>query len=152
MSRWQKALVARGLIVLSLFLWGCFFVAPVNVTGIWVGTMTWTSGPASGISYSLTLDLVHEGDDISGTVRLPSHGAFTFELPIVQGRSRGAKLSIVAEGNNPWIAPEPFIRFDIEGRFEQTTMSGEGTQSIDGTTYTFDWEAILTTEPVPAGL
>jgi len=32
-------------------------------------------------------------------------------------------------------------------------MSGDGTQSIDGTVYSFDWEAVLMTEPVvPASL
>ena len=61
-------------------------------------------------------------------------------------------MSLVARGTNPWITPEPTIEFEIEGRFDQTAMSGEGTQSIDGTTYEFEWTATLVTEPVPASL
>lgn len=152
MSRWHKALVARVLVFLSLFLWGCFFSAPVNITGTWNGTVEWTSGPATGFVYHIVLNLVHEGRELTGTVTLPSHAALTFELPITQGRARSVTMSLVARGPNPWITPEPTIEFEIEGRFEQTTMSGEGTQSIDGTTYTFDWQAMLVTEPVPASL
>ena len=61
-------------------------------------------------------------------------------------------MSLIARGPNPWITPEPTVEFEIEGQFEQTAMSGEGTQSIDGTIYTFDWEVGLVTEPVPASL
>lgn len=152
MSRWHKALVARVMVFLSLFLWGCFFFAPVNITGTWIGTMEWTSGPATGFVYPIVLNLVHENRELTGTVTLPSHAALSFELPIVQGRARSVTMSLVAQGTNPWITPEPTIEFDIEGRFEQTAMSGEGTQSIDGTTYEFEWQAALVTEPVPASL
>ncbi|MCK5584852.1 hypothetical protein KAJ02_02160 [Candidatus Bipolaricaulota bacterium] len=152
MSRWYKALVVRVLVFFCLFLWGCFFSAPINITGTWIGTMEWTSGPAASLVYPIVLNLVHENRELTGTVRLPSHGSLTFEIPIVQGTARSVNLSLVARGVNPWIAPEPTIEFEIEGRFDQTAMSGEGTQSIDGTTYEFEWEAVLVTEPVPASL
>ncbi len=152
MSRWQKALVARVLTFLCLFLWGCFFFTPVNITGTWVGTMEWTSGPASGLVYPITLNLVHENRELTGTVTLPSHSLLSFDIPIIQGTARSANMSLVARGPNPWITPEPMIEFEIEGEFDQTTASGEGTQSIDGTIYSFDWQAILTTEPLPASL
>ena len=152
MSRWQKAIVARVLTFLCLFLWGCFFSTPVNITGTWIGTMEWTSGPASGFVYSIVLDLVHENRELTGTVTLPSHSSLSFEIPIVQGSARSVNMSLVARGPNPWITPEPTIEFEIEGQYEQAIMSGEGTQSIDGTTYTFDWQAVLVTEPVPASL
>ena len=152
MSRWHKALVVRVLVFLCLFLWGCFFSTPVNITGTWMGSMEWTSGPAAGLVYPLILDLMHENRELAGTVTLPSHSSLTFEIPIVQGSARSVNLSLVARGTNPWITPEPAIEFEIEGQFDQTTMSGEGTQSIDGTTYTFDWQAALVTEPLPAGL
>ena len=152
MSRWHKALVARVVIFLCLFLWGCFFSTPINITGTWLGTMEWTSGPAADFIYPLTMILMHEDRELTGTVTLPSPGSLTFEIPIVQGRARSSNLSLVARGTNPWIAPEPTIEFEIEGQFDQTTMSGEGTQSINGTTYTFDWQAVLITEPIPASL
>ena len=150
MSRWHRALVARVLVFLCLFLWGCFFSAPINITGTWIGSMEWTSGPAAGIVYPIVLDLVHADRELTGTVTLPSPGLLTFEIPIVQGSARSVNLSLVARGTNPWITTEPTIEFEIEGRFDQTAMSGEGTQSIDGTTYEFEWEAVLVTEPVPA--
>jgi len=152
MSRWYKAIVARVLVFLCLFLWGCFFSAPINITGTWVGTMIWTSGPAAGIEYSLVMDLTHENRELTGTVTLPSHSLLSFEIPIVQGSARSVNMSLIARGPNPWITPEPTVEFEIEGQFEQTAMSGEGTQSINGTIYTFDWEAVLVTEPVPASL
>jgi hypothetical protein len=114
--------------------------------------MQWTSGPAFGFVYPLVLTLMHEDRELTGTVTLPSHSALSFQLPIVQGSARSVNMSLIARGPNPWITPEPMIEFSIEGRFEQTAMSGEGTQAIDGTTYTFDWQAVLVTEPVLAGL
>jgi len=114
--------------------------------------MEWTSGPATGLVYPLILDLMHVDREVTGTVTLPSHATLTFEIPIVQGSTRNVNLSLVARGTNPWVPSEPTIEFVIEGRFDQTTVSGEGTQSIDGTTYTFDWQAVLVTEPVLAGL
>lgn len=152
MSRLFKGLVARVLIVFCLFLWGCFFSTPVNITGTWVGSMEWTSGPATGIVYTIVLTLVHEDRDLTGTVTLHSHGSSTFEIPIVQGSARSVNMSLIARGPNLLVPSEPMIEFEIEGQFDQTVMSGEGTQSIDGTIYTFDWQAVLTTEPVPASL
>lgn len=152
MSKWQKALVARILLLGCLFLWGCFFSTPINITGTWVGEMTWTSGPASGFVYTFSMDLLHESKEVTGTVTLPSHAGLTFDIPIVQGGARSVNLSIIARGTNPLIPSQPTVQFSIDGSFDQTTMSGEGTQSIDGTTYAFDWEAILVTEPVPASL
>ena len=153
MSRWQKTLVTRILVVACLFLWGCFFSTPVNITGTWVGTMRWTSGPAASFDYPITLTLVHEGREVTGTVTLLSHSTSTFDLPIVQGSARSVNLSVIARGTNPWITTEPTIEFRIDGQYEQSVMSGDGTQSIDGTVYSFDWQANLTTEPVvPASL
>ena len=152
MSRWQKAIVARVFTFLCLFLLGCFFFTPVNITGTWIGTMEWTSGPASGFVYPLALDLVHADREVTGTVTLPSPGGLSFELPIVQGSARSVNLSVVATGTNPWVTPEPTIEFRIDGQYEQTVMSGEGTQSIDASIYSFEWQAVLITEPVvPAG-
>jgi hypothetical protein len=152
MCRWHKAAVVRVAMFACVFLSGCFYAAPINITGTWVGTMQWTSGPASGISYPIILTLDHEDNSLSGTVTLISHGAYTFDLPIIQGHARRGDLSLVARGPNTQVQPEPTVDFSIDGAYTQTTMSGEGTQSIDDSTYTFDWEASLTTEPVPAGL
>ena len=152
MSRWHKVLITRVLVFLCLFLWGCFFSAPVNITGTWIGTMEWTSGPATSFVYPIVLNLVHEDRELTGTVTLLSHATLSFELPLVQGSARSVNMSLVARGTNPWITPEPTIEFEIEGRFDQTAISGEGTQSIDGTIYEFEWQAALVTEPVPASL
>ncbi len=152
MSRGQKALVVRVALFACLFLSGCFVSTPINITGTWVGTMEWTSGPATGIAYPVVLDLTHENHELTGTVTLVSHGSLTFDLPIVQGSARAVNMSLVARGTNPNINPEPTVEFRINGQYSQTSMSGQGTQSIDGTTYSFDWEAALTTEPVPAAL
>ncbi|MBE0635037.1 hypothetical protein IH601_03475 [Candidatus Bipolaricaulota bacterium] len=152
MSTWQKALVARVLLVSCLFFWGCFFSAPINITGTWTGTMEWTSGPAAGFVYSFSMSLLHEDKEVTGTVTLPSHAGSTFEIPIIQGGARSVNMSLIARGPNPLVPSQPTVEFDIDGQFDQTTMSGEGTQSIDGTAYAFEWEAILVTEPVPASL
>ena len=152
MSRWQKHLVARIVIISTLFLWGCFLSTPINITGTWTGSFTWTSGPATGITYPFSMELLHEGQTVTGTVTLPSHAALTFELPVVQGRARSINLDLIARGINTNVPTEPTVEFEIEGRFEQTSMSGEGTQTIDDATYDFEWEATLVTEPQPAGL
>ena len=153
MSRWLKAVVARILIFLCLFLWGCFLSPPVNISGTWTGTMEWTSGPATGFVQLFSLNLVHEDREVTGTVTLPSPGGLSFNLPIGQGSARTANLSIVATGTNPQVTPVPTVEFRIDGQYEQSVMSGKGTQSIDASVYSFDWEAVLITEPVvPASL
>lgn len=152
MSRWHKAAVVRILMFACMFLSGCFFAAPINITGTWVGTMQWTSGSLAGFSSPIVLDLVHEDGGLSGSITLISHSNFTFDLPLVQGRARRGELSLVARGQNTQVQPEPTVEFSIDGTYDQTSMSGTGTQSIDDRTYTFDWQATLTTEPVPAGL
>lgn len=152
MRKWQKALVARLLMLSSLFLWGCFFSAPIDITGTWVGTMEWTSGPASSFVYGFSMNLLLDNKEVTGTVTLPSHAGLTFDVPIVQGRARSVNLSLIARGPNPHLQDTPTVEFEIEGRYGPTSMSGEGTQTIDGVTYTFDWEAELIAEAVPAGL
>ncbi len=153
MTRWLKGLVARAAIVLCLFLWGCFMVTPVNITGTWTGTMEWTSGPATGFVYSIVLTLVHQDREVTGTVTLPSPGGTSFDLPIVQGSTRSADLFLMAQGVNDQVPGNPSVAFQVDGAFEQTVMAGEGMQTIDGSTYTFTWQAVLVTEPVlPANL
>lgn len=153
MRKWQKAIVARVLIVSSLCLWGCFFAPPVNITGTWTGIMTWTSGPLKDFGQTITLTLLHEDREVTGTVTLPSPGGASFDLPIVQGSARSVDLSVVARGTNPLVTPEPTVEFRIDGEYEQDIMSGHGTQTIDQKTYVFTWEAVLVTEPViPASL
>ena len=148
MSRWFKALVTRILMLACLLLWGCFLTTPVNITGTWTGEMTWTSGPATGFVYPIVLTLVHEDRTVTGTVTLPSPGGLSFDLPIVQGSARSVNLSIVATGTNPWVTPVPTVEFRIDGQYEQSVMSGDGTQSIDNSVYSFEWQAVLITEPV----
>jgi len=153
MNRWLKALVTRILMLACLLLWGCFLAPPVNITGTWTGEMTWTSGPGAGFVQLISLTLIHEDREVTGTVTLPSHGGLSFNLPIVQGSARTGNLSIVATGTNPQVTPEPTVEFRIDGQYEQTVMSGNGTQSIDTSVYSFEWQAVLITEPVvPASL
>ena len=153
MSRWFKALVTRILMLACLLLWGCFLSPPVNITGTWTGTMEWTSGPLAGFIQPISFVLLHEDREVTGTVTLPSPGGLSFDLPIVQGSARTVNVFVVATGTNPWVTPEPTIEFRIDGQYEQTVMSGNGTQSIDTSVYSFDWQAVLITEPVvPARL
>ncbi len=148
MRRLSKVIAVRVVMLATLFLWGCFFSVAINITGTWDGTMTWTSGPANGFVYSLRLDLTHEGREVTGTVTLHSHSTYDFEIPIVQGSARSGNISLIARGTNPWVPGEPTIEFAIDGSYDQSGMAGEGTQSIDGTTYAFTYSVVLTTEPV----
>lgn len=148
MRKMTKAIVVRIALLATLFLWGCFFSITINITGVWQGELEWTSGPATGFVYPILLDLTHEGREVTGTVTLVSHSQYTFEIPVVQGSARSGNISLVARGTNPWVPGEPTIEFTIDGDYDQTAMTGEGTQSIDGTTYEFTYTAVLTTEPV----
>ena len=150
MNRWLKALVARILMLLCLFLWGCFTLVPVNITGTWAGTMEWTSGPKTSFVDPIVFTLAHEDREVTGTVTLPSPGGSSFDLPIVQGSARSVNLSLIARGANTQVPNNPIVEFQVDGQYEQTVMSGNGTQSIDGTVYSFDWQSALTTEPLPA--
>ena len=131
-----------------LLLWGCFGAPSINVTGTWVGTMEWTSGPAMGFTQPISFILVHENRAVSGTVTLPSPGGTTFDIPVVQGSTRNVNISLVASGTNPLVPGNPVVEFRVNGEFEQSAMTGDGTQQVGNSVYTFDWQAALASEPV----
>jgi len=150
MSRWLKLIVVRVLLVGILFLWGCMFSAPIDISGIWTGTMTWTSGPATGLSQPVTLDLTLVNRTVSGSVRLVSHAMSTFDIPITYGRAKSVNLDLEASGQNTMVPSNPTVFFVLEARYTSDTMTGTGTQTIDGNAYDFDFEATLTTPAPPA--
>jgi len=150
MPRWMKSIVVRILLCATLFLWGCMFSAPIDVSGVWTGTMAWTSGPLNGLNQPVTLDLMHVNRTVTGTVTLVSHAMNTFDLPITYGRARSVYLDLEASGQNTMVPSNPDVFFVLDARYTETTMTGTGTQAIDGETYEFDFEATLTTPAPPA--
>ena len=88
MSKLQKAVIVRVLLLAVFWLSGCsFFSSPLNISGLWIGTIQWTTGPV-GIQSPITLDLVHEDRELSGTATLMGPGSAPFDLDITDGRAR----------------------------------------------------------------
>jgi len=144
--RW-KALIVRAILLLVLWLVGCTFSLPIDITGQWTGTLTYTTGPAAGFTYPLTLNLVCNSRDLTGTVTLVSHGAFTFDLPINSGRAKNPDIHLDAYGANPHSVPEPSVSIALEGRYDAESMSGEGSQTVGGVPYELTWEATFVPPP-----
>jgi len=148
-SRLQKAIIARGLLLAVFWLSGCtFFSSPIDVSGLWVGNIQWTDGPGAGFKSPISLDLVHEDRDLSGTVTLVGPGSTSFDLAISDGRARTVSMSLEASGTLPTNPPQN-VTIDLDGDFHETQMSGTGTQTINGSTYHLTWEVVLVTPAIP---
>ena len=149
MSKLQKAIIARVLLLAVLWLSGCtFFSSPIHISGLWIGNIEWTDGPGAGFTSPITLDLVHEDRDLSGTVTLVGPGSVPFNLDITSGRARTVSMSLEGSGTLPTNPPQD-VTIDLDGDFHETQMSGTGTQTVNGATYHLTWEAVLVTPAVP---
>ncbi len=148
MLRSHKRLLARLGFAVALFATGCSALVTVNVTGGWVGDITWTSGPAAGISQPFSLDLVQDGKDITGTITLTSHSTYTYTIDITFGRATGSSIEFTASGVNDQVPSPVDVAFDFDGEAGDTEMFGTGTANIEGTPYEFTWAATLVTPPV----
>ncbi|MFC2081889.1 hypothetical protein ACFLSF_03175 [Candidatus Bipolaricaulota bacterium] len=146
--RW-KALTVRIVLFAVVWLSGCTLSLPIDITGQWSGTLTYTSGPATGFNYPLTLNLVYDDRDVTGTITLVSHGPFTFDLPINSGRAKNPDIRLDAFGTNPHVVPSPTVSVAMEGRYDAESMSGKGTQTVDGVTYEFTWAVSFVPPPEP---
>lgn len=126
----------------------CAPTAPVNVSGGWRGTMTYTSGPMTSFTSSFGMDLFDEDGDVAGSVRLPSGYGNEFEIPITLGEVHADTILLEAEGLNTFTTPDTPVRIALDGAATATTMSGVGTHVVSGSAYTFTWSATLETPPV----
>jgi len=142
MRRQDKRWVAGIGIALLCLLCGCTAIVPIDLSGTWAGQISWLTGPATGLSSPLSLNLAHENRIISGTVTLTSSQE-TFDITIDNGRSTGSTLIIEASGTNNLVTPPAVVLLDLSGGFDSTNMAGTGTQTINGTVYEIEWSATL---------
>lgn len=148
MSKLQKAIIVRLLLFAAFWLGGCsFFSSPIDISGLWIGHIEWTTGPV-GIQSPITLDLVHEDRDLSGTVTLMGPGSAPFDLDITDGRARTVSMSLEASGTLATNPPQN-VTIELDGDFLETQMSGTGVQTVNGTTYHLIWEAVLVAPAIP---
>lgn len=149
MSKLRKAIIARVLFLAVFWLSGCsFFSSPIDISGLWIGNIEWTDGPGAGFTSPITLDLVHEDRDLSGTATLVGPGSASFNLDISDGYARTVSMSLEASGTLPTDPPQN-VAIELDGNFHETQMSGTGTQTVNGTTYHLTWEAVLIAPAVP---
>jgi hypothetical protein len=125
---------------------GCAVTAPIDVSGGWAGTMTWTSGPMTSLNSSFALNLVADGGSVTGAAQFSSGYMKTFEIP-VSGEVHADTVVLEATGQNPFTSPATTVRFAFDGEATATTMSGVGTQLVGGASYTFTWTATLVAPP-----
>jgi hypothetical protein len=138
------------LVLLCVVLSGCVRVPTVDLTGPWAGSLTYTSGPATGFAFPVQLNLTHEGSSVQGTITLRSHAEFTYILPVVHGRARGGTLLLMARGTNPWVAGEPSIELTLDAEIDSAAiLVGVGIHAIDQALYSFTWEATRSADALP---
>lgn len=147
MSRSFKHLLIGAGLLAALLAGGCASLVTVDVTGGWVGTMTWTTGPLTGATQPVSFDLVQEGKDISGSIVLVGRSTDTYTINITFGRATGRSVEFTASGVNDVVTPSVSVTFDFDGEADDTTMDGTGTAVISGTAYEFTWTATLVTPP-----
>lgn len=147
MTRFQKALIVRIGFVLVFALSGCTALAPVDLTGGWSAQLLWTSGPATGFVSPFSMDLVLDNRNLSGSLTLTGPGSQSFQLPITSGGARNAAMNLSATGINDLITPAATVAIWLDGEYSEDAMSGTGTQTVNGSTYTFTWEATRISGP-----
>lgn len=147
MKRIHKIILARLALFAVLALSGCISLTPIDLTGGWAGTLVWTSGPFPGITSTISLELVHENRDLAGTVTLMGPGSQPFGISITDGRTQARSLRLEASGTMTLLTPFVSVSLTLEGDFDETAMSGTGTQKNDGQEYTFTWEAVRISGP-----
>jgi len=125
----------------------CTQLAQVDVTGEWLGTILWTSGPMTSFQSLFSLDLVDDEGTVSGTATVSGSGMSQFEMPILFGEVHADTVAIQAEGLDPMTSPPTPVRYAFDGEATTTTMSGVGSLTVRGAVYTFTWQATRTAPP-----
>jgi hypothetical protein len=128
---------------------GCAPAAHVNLTGGWSGTFSYTSGPMTSFTSSFSMDLFDDEGSITGSATFPSSAMQWFEIPITNGETHADTVVLEASGFNDKTTPQTPVRFSFDGEATATTMSGVGTHTVNGTPYTFTWQATLVAPPPP---
>jgi len=147
LSQFQKRMIVQGIAIATLSLSSCLLAPRIDISGRWDGWITWTDGPAAGLTSPIGLTLVHEDRSLSGTITLVGPGSQPFDLSITAGTARGSSLFIAALGTNYNIDPPVNVSIELDGDYDATEMSGTGSQTISGNLYHFTWEATLSTPP-----
>jgi hypothetical protein len=147
LSRLQKAVMVRVGLAVLFVLTGCMASIQIDLTGVWAGSITWTSGPGAGIGRPVTLDIVLDGGDLTGTVTMMAHGSQTFDLTIFHGRARDGSLELEASGTNPYVSPPVSVVLTLDGEYSVSQMFGTGTETVNGTAHNLSWEASRVSPP-----
>lgn len=129
---------------------GCIPAVRLNISGGWTATLTYANGPMAGFTQAFSLQLEDDEGTLSGSLRLTSHGMQSFSLDLTYGRVRGDSVVIEASGTNDLLSTPVAVSMRLDGEVSGSTMTGIGTQTVDGRSYDFTWEAALTTPPAPA--
>lgn len=141
-------LASVGCVVLAAVV-SCAPAARVNVSGGWSGTITWTSGPMASLKSSFSMDLFDDEGDVTGSAVFPAGAMQTFQIPVTRGEVHADTIVFEAAGQNDITTPPTPVRFTFDGEVTATTMSGVGTQFVNGASYTFTWQAVLVAPPAP---
>jgi hypothetical protein len=149
-TRLQKAIVVRILLVATVALTGCVAAVRIDLTGTWAGSLEWTDGPSAGFTSSISLDIAHENRDVSGTVTLMGPGSQPFDLTISPGRTNAREVHLNASGTIDSITPPVAVSISLDGDFDASNISGTGSQTFGGSTYHFTWEVVRTSGPPEA--
>jgi len=146
-SRLQKAIIVRIVLFAAVFLSGCVGLVRIDLTGTWAGTLEWTDGPSTGFTSPISLDIVHEDRNVSGTVTLVGPGSEPFVLTISSGRTGARSITLDASGTLDSVTPSIAVSLSLDGDFDASSMSGTGSQTFSGNTYSFTWELVRTSGP-----
>ncbi|MGB2982934.1 MAG: hypothetical protein WBC63_03625 [Candidatus Bipolaricaulia bacterium] len=147
MSRLQRAILVRVVLFVAIVLGGCVSPVRIDLTGTWEGTLLWTEGQSTGFRSPISLDLTHVDRDLSGTVILMGPGSQPFDLTISGGRTSARSIRVEASGVIDQIDPPLSVSISLDGDFDETRMSGTGSQTFAGSTYEFTWEMVRISGP-----
>jgi len=139
------------LLVLASLAAGCTaFAPPLEVAGTWGGELTWAAGdPFAGFESPLGLRIEQSGTSLTGEIIINGPGSQTISLAIVAGTAASAAFSVDAAATVDIAGTPVFLTITVDGTRTADTLSGTGSQSIDGVIHPFEWSARLSAPETP---
>jgi len=142
-----KRVLATVVLVIGIFIAiiGC---GPTpDISGTWTGVLVFDQGtPLAGLSYTLTLNLTQQGNNLSGYVGLGFGPMVGLMIPIVSGTITENSISITAINTATVSDISIITTINLDGDYSKTQMSGTGDYTYTfpgagGGLQTFTWQA-----------
>lgn len=138
----QKAARVLGIcLILSIALGMTGCLNRMDVTGTWVGYVTWEPGDSfEGQTTTIQLELLQDRRAVTGTTYMDA-SFMELSLDIVTGEGSNNYITLEMAGAAQGSGTTHAIFLMVEGIVTSSTIDGTGRMTIDGASHAFTWLA-----------